>query len=117
MLRRSLLLSIPLFISHAFADILFIDLNNSPKEIEAAKKAAYARGEKVIVLTSSKKTPFIDDKNISSLLTDLKKKNVKLSSVVISGHDGNGEFHGAFGRVSEPALERAFKKINLSATK
>ena len=31
------------------ADILFIDTNNSPEEVEAAKEAAKIRGEKVVV--------------------------------------------------------------------
>lgn len=40
-----------ILMSHTvLADVLFIDLNNSNKEIEAAKKAAISRGEKLIVL-------------------------------------------------------------------
>ena len=34
----------------AFADVLFIDLNMSSKEIDAARRGAAARGEKLIVI-------------------------------------------------------------------
>ncbi len=33
----------------AQADVLFVDLNNSPTEVEAAERAAEARGERLIV--------------------------------------------------------------------
>ncbi len=39
-----------LFATTASADILFIDTNNSPEEIAAAKKGADARGEKLVVV-------------------------------------------------------------------
>jgi hypothetical protein len=38
--------TLSLFALNAHADILFLDVNNSGKEIEAAQKAAIARGEK-----------------------------------------------------------------------
>lgn len=134
------------FAEQAFADILFLDLNNSPKEIVAARRAAEQRGEKLIVLpqfsraqvsqmnhlraemakTSRQasqaclfgrtpqcrqssaqssesvkkynealsKLPRINKKSLNQSLAQLKSQNVKLSSVVVSGHDGNGSFFG-----------------------
>ena len=46
-----LLVSLP-----AHADIIFIDFHNSANEVKAARDAAEARGEKLIVLTAKEKT-------------------------------------------------------------
>jgi hypothetical protein len=47
---------------------------------------------------------------IKGELKRLEKDGTRLSSVVISGHDGNGKFSGAYGAMSADALEEAFKE-------
>ncbi|QLY24535.1 hypothetical protein HW988_13870 [Bdellovibrio sp. KM01] len=140
----------------AQADILFVDVNNSPKEIEAAQKAAIARHEKLIVIpdpqkqtaqdkelrrqidqatnnarTICNKSPgkdcgdaiqartnlvekqmkspnYVSSENLSSQLAVLKKNGSKLSSVIISGHDGNGHFGGSQGLLNDKDIAEAF---------
>lgn len=50
MKRVTFLLAALLFPTLALADVLFLDLNDSPKEIEAARKAAQRSGRKLVVL-------------------------------------------------------------------
>lgn len=139
-----------------FADILFIDVNDSPKEITSAKKAAEKRGEKLIVIPSSEqiksdpsitkirneiarletarskcknncddlddkiyeqkelyntqlknKKLYLDSEGINYHLNQLKKKNVTITSVIVSGHDGNGEFFGLNGSFTETDFSEA----------
>lgn len=143
----------------AKADVLFLDMNNSPLEIAAAKRGAAARGEKLVVipdttqlksdlafksiqneyLAANKKlmdcTPnaceqafevfqkaneayvdyldkakvYLNQKNLNSYLNQLKNQNITISSVIISGHDGNGKLHGTFGEINEKEFQKAFK--------
>lgn len=140
----------------AFADILFLDFNGSEKEVEAAKKAAAKRGEKVIVLPKVSKEDkkamdnnkkeygkvqlyitkvcadpnkvsecndawtksgklqeaynaitlknAVNSQTLPSEIEKIKKNNTKLTSLVISGHDGNGYFSGIFGGLNESDL-------------
>ncbi len=91
----------------AYADILFLDLNNSSKEIEAAKKAAKQRGEKLIVFPDKPIGFSTDiDQDLNQKLTELKSKNQqsKISAMIISGHDGNGHFTGSNGSMSYSAF-------------
>jgi hypothetical protein len=143
------------------ADILFLDLNGNPKEIEAAQVAAKKRGEKVIVIptvtnemktqkqklkvarekandefykkgcttgTSSEKCAEVtkilseavkqenefQERNLlkaaalNKAIADLQKKGAKLSSMVVSGHDGNGQFSGSFGDLTDKDIATAF---------
>lgn len=156
------LMMLSLISSQARGDILFLDLNNNPKEIEAAQKAARARGERLIVrpiipaavqrnmqdasrelwaaaesLRKSKcsgkdtseckplnqqykkatdkmrevmeRYPSLDQKSLSADLAKLKADKTSLSSVIISGHDGNGHFSGTQGSVSDTGIDAAFK--------
>ena len=110
---------ISLFLSFtAKADILFLDLNNSAQEVESAKRAARARGENVIVIPSSQ-SPVrqsaggkkINMDSIKAELRQYDQQGAKISSVVVSGHDGNGQFTGEFGTVSSDILEDAFATV------
>lgn len=47
---------------------------------------------------------------LEALLEELAAAGTKLSSVVISGHDGNGDFWGPYGRISSENLTALFKK-------
>ncbi|QDK47128.1 hypothetical protein DOM22_19140 [Bdellovibrio sp. ZAP7] len=160
----SILAIVMSFATTANADILFLDLNGNPKEIEAAKAAAAKRGEKVIVLPEitkemmanqakfkeltqkanadylkkgcsvgiektaacatvaknledamAKENKFrqeneLNAKTLEKSIADLKQKGVQLSSMVVSGHDGNGHFAGRFGDLDDKALSDAFLK-------
>ncbi len=96
----------------AHADILFLDLNNSPKEIEAAKKAAKQRGEKLIVFPDKPmKFPNELAMQLGLKLADMKddKTQKKISSVIISGHNGNGHFTGSKATLSYIELQDVIK--------
>ncbi len=148
-----------IFGSMAHADILFMDLNAMPKEIEAAQRAAAKRGERLhiipnltaaqkagirnaqetvrraeeyaasqcrdgapagacraaedaffeTIMRENQKLPQVDKDYLKKELKKLASENVKLSSVVISGHDGNGQFVGSQGRLSDKDISEAFQ--------
>lgn len=161
--------SVRLFLFLAFlpaaparADILFLDLNNSPKEIEAARASAKKRGEKLVVLPPPVATltrqreqeklkqaenlqnqmleyckaddpgPECTDLNeqvkatneelygrtsqfsVAMLEKELEAREASgeyFTSIVLSGHDGTGEFHGDNGRVTDFELAVAMEKF------
>ncbi len=75
--------------------ILFMDLNNNPKEIAVAKKIAKEKGMNVIVIPNGE-----DSKEIS--LEDQVKEVLntnKVSSLVLSGHNGGSGFSGDKGSI------------------
>lgn len=43
-------------------------------------------------------------------IVELEAQNVSISSVVLSGHDGNGEFWGPFGTANSETLKKAFSQ-------
>ncbi len=96
----------------AYADILFLDLNNSPKEIEAAQIAAKQRGEKLIVFPD-KPTNYDTDfsSQLSTKLQEMKKNKIqsKISSVILSGHNGNGHFTGSKASLSYVELQQVIE--------
>ncbi len=96
----------------AYADILFLDLNNSPKEIEAAQKAAKQRGEKLIVFPDKSTDNSIDfTSRLSAKLQEMKNGSTqsKISSVILSGHNGNGHFTGSNASLSYVQLQRVIE--------
>ncbi len=144
----------------AKADILFVDLNNVPAEIETAKQAAKARGEKLVVfpleyakykdLTREKLNKKIEvleiqerqicdpqpnsrecekigeqvsqhqelmDKlavpvyTVKELKEDLSRLQNPVTSVLLSGHDGNASISGEFGKVSADEFVAAFRQF------
>lgn len=149
-----------LYPKSSLADILFLDLNNNPKEIEAAQKAAAKRREKLIVLpqiTNERKieikklenelkkarnqyatlcnqiteacqratatlsaatTKYNESRKVlnkeflSQELRQLHRQEVNLTSVVISGHDGNGSFDGVFGDLNDADIKEAFDSVS-----
>lgn len=139
-------------------EILFFDLNDNPKEIEAAQRAAKRRNEKLIVypsISASDKKEIestkeelhkarslffecsnkiggsackdlranfdlarnkhnstleknqMNPRKLNKIMEDLKDNNTKISSIVISGHDGNGFFTGTYGNLTDNDLYRA----------
>lgn len=98
----------------ARADILFIDLNNGPGEIAAAQRAAQKRGEKLIIYKGTPNQTQTDlEEDLTRKLSELKGQKVSLSSVVVSGHDGNGHFFGLNGEISSESLNQSFKKSEM----
>lgn len=65
------------YVSIAHADILFLNLNLSTKEVETAQKAADARGEKLIALPQVSDE---DQKKMNSLKNDIKKIQFNLNT-------------------------------------
>ncbi len=107
-------LAIFINLNTAHADILFLDLNNSPKEIEAAQKAAKQRGEKLIIFPdgSPNKMSHSDlRKKLTEKLDELKANNqqTKISSMILSGHNGNGHFAGTSGSISYAGLQKVLE--------
>lgn len=149
-----------LSVLHAKADIVFVDLNNAPAEIETARQAAKARGEKLIVLPLeytrykdatrekiNKKIEVLEiqerqicasnpngrecekaselvrqqqdlmDKlpvpiyTVKELKTDLSRLQGPVTSVLLSGHDGNASISGEFGKVSADEFVAAFREF------
>lgn len=149
-----------LSINIARADILFIDCNDSPLEVEAAQRAAEERGEQLILLSTvteeralvirearaahakatrfqkqtcgqgsgsacdeAKKStaaknsdlqktlnsvPKLNGAMLRNALNQLKKEGTQISSLVISGHDGDRQFWGTYADFNETDLEQAF---------
>lgn len=69
-----------LFTAHfAAADILFLDMNNSPKEVEAAQRAAKKRGERLVVIPTmsqeSRKRYAEAESNIRRLSNEFESNN------------------------------------------
>lgn len=66
--------------------VVFIDLNNSYNEVEAARKAAAIRGEKLFVFpTTDAEKPYKKEQFRKSLQL-LSDQNLEISSLVVSGH-------------------------------
>jgi hypothetical protein len=149
-----------LFTFNVRADILFLDLNDNPKELEAAQRAADARGEQLVVVStvteeqevkvresrmaygkaykeanttcardpgaactsakanandankSMQKTvgavPKLNAKSLANAMAQLKADGTQLSSVIISGHDGDRQFWGTYADFDDEDLEKAF---------
>lgn len=158
---KKLIAVLLLLSSQAFADVLFFDLNGNEAEVEAARRGAAKRGEKLIVLPevepsvksrlkemqkqfqkfqaaySAKcmniasgdceemskkgmkieaelgaflgKIPRINRDNLKDQLAKFQGKNI--SALVISGHDGNGNFSGDFGGFSDQGLKAVFDQV------
>lgn len=152
-MKSFLIFAFALFSLNASADILFLDLNDAPAEIAAARRAAAARGERVIVfpvvapevrrriqelrsvyerassvrsackenceslqqqqnsaynaLQSVRNENRMNGEKLKEEIGRLKAQNTTLTSIVISGHDGNGGFGGENGSLSEQQMAEA----------
>lgn len=62
--------------------ILFVDANNSPREIESARSAACERGENLVV---------VDPDDYEVRVNQLARSGVAITSLIASGHDGGGK--------------------------
>lgn len=87
--------------------VVFVDANKSPMESNDAERAACERGE-----AFKKLPPEGQSINAGTLEKELKKladANKSVSSMVISGHDGGGNIHGANGGVDKYEVINAMK--------
>ncbi len=89
--------------------ILFFDLNDNPREIESTKRAACKRGESVIVLPEKGKQ--FNSEELYRLLGSFEKNKVSVNSLVISGHDGGGQFGGTNGFFSKQMLSEIIENF------
>lgn len=154
--------------SAARADVLFLDVNNSPKEIEAAEKAAKKSGRKLVVVPDvdketrarlndlQRRSNDIQDQKIdictkagrntpecaqitekyreirtafealqaehkispSLIEAEIAKRareNKPFSTMIISGHDGTGEFSGVFGEITDQEISGLIAKYPTQA--
>ena len=91
--------------------ILFLDMNDNPKEIAVAQRAAKARGEKLIVIPK-KVTKINDAMVIPDIKEELKQalQGNTISSLVLSGHNGGDSYSGEHGGISAPELMEVLEK-------
>lgn len=88
--------------------ILMISFHDGAEEEKGARKAACARGETLVVLPDpSNQTDFQDQ--LDSFLTGASSRGANVSSMIVSGHDGGGEYYGDYGETSVSELS---EKIN-----
>lgn len=83
-----------LFSSVSYAgDVLFIDLNNSKKEVDACEAGMKATNseDNIYVLGAGHK---IDADSIAASIREFEDGGASFDSIVISGHDGSGHFFG-----------------------
>lgn len=81
-----------LFALFANADVLFIDLNNAPGEVAACSAAD--PGRVWTVNQSTMKRGVIDAQEVENAISRMEAAGKSIDSIVISGHDGNGQFFG-----------------------
>jgi len=74
------------------------------QEAKRAVSSATARLKEV-----EKKLPQLNAKNFKNVLSKLNRSGVRLSSIIISGHDGNRLYYGRLGELNEREIEAAFK--------
>ncbi len=96
--------------STCLADIIFIDFNNSASEVKYARAAAEKRGEKLIVLGRASDGSSYNSEAFSKDLNQIQNSGAKLTSMIISGHDGNGEFFGSNGSLTSEQMRQAFSE-------
>ena len=72
--------------------ILFVDANDSPREIASARTAACSRGENLVVVEPSE---------FDSRVRQLANSGTSITSLIASGHDGGGSFGGKNGDTSK----------------
>jgi hypothetical protein len=106
-LGGSLVLTVGLAWTAARADVLFVDLNNAPKEYGACQEGA--PGEVHVVGPATSDGKVVDATLIDQKVSELEKAGVKIDTIVISGHDGSGHFFGDYGQFYASELRTLLK--------
>jgi hypothetical protein len=112
--QSALMLLIVLSAVNARADILFIDANNSPSEIVTARRAAEARGEKLLVIpdkaSAAGNVKPLNAKFLDQQVTMALKAGRKFDSVIISGETIGNRFFGKNGEITDSDIVDVVKK-------
>lgn len=109
----SKLLFLLLLSTNAWADILFVDLNNSASEVTEARAEARRRGERLVVLPQSSTTESFEQQ-IRNALTAQTNAKKTFSTVILSGHYARQKFYGDSGEIPFGRLSAVFKDPQFS---
>jgi len=90
-------------VNSSYADILVLNLNGNNSTVKAAREAAKSRGE--VSYDFPKSGAFLDAESLRKHLKALEQKNVDISSIVFSGHDGGGHFSGDTGSIGKEEMQ------------
>lgn len=90
-MSKLLCLLIVLCCTSAYADILFIDVNDSASEITEARREARRRGEALVIVPSRNSTATIEDE-LKRVLFAQVMANKTFSTLVVSGHYSRQKF-------------------------
>ncbi len=98
--------------------IVILNLNTQNKIVGAVQKAAAERNENVVALPSSENPESVSETTLYSTLSELKKCNARMSSIIVAGHDGGGYYWGGTNQegFSHDTLMTAFRHFG-SVTK
>lgn len=79
--------------TNAFADILFVDINQSTSEVTAARKEAARRGERLVVVPPENSTAPIEE-DLRTAMRAHTKSGRTFSTLIVSGHYSQQRFYG-----------------------
>lgn len=101
----------------AYADILFIDVNNSTTEVTEARREARRRGETLVVVPARNSTETIENE-LKSVLFAQVMAGKTFSTLVVSGHYSRQKFIGesngreiSYSRLSSILREPRFSSV------
>ena len=101
--------SISFFSAKANADVVFIDLNKAPQEVEAARKAASNLGEKLIVISASSARELTSSNVVSRINSNADVQSAAALRIIVSGHRAKDDFFGENGRVNIARLSEGLE--------
>lgn len=115
-MMKALLIPFMMFCSwSARASILFIDLNESPKEAEACRQGAQdasANDEVVVVAPPAGSSKVVNMDMIMAKVREARRKGINFDSVVVSGEDGSGHFFGTQGDFYASDFKKLINDLN-----
>jgi hypothetical protein len=86
--------------TEARADILFIDANNSQEEVATARRAAIARGERLLVVPEHAKPGALNKGFLNQQVGAALKTGRKFESIIVSGESIGDKFLGKNGGIT-----------------
>jgi hypothetical protein len=90
--------------------VIFIDANNGGQEVETARAAACNRGDSFVVFPENGSCTNGCRDHLKTTLSSLKAKGSAPVSVILSGHDGGGNYSGTYGNISRSDITRMFSE-------
>ena len=84
--------------------------DNSGKAADRKKKLAALEKERKKKALALREAEPLSQPKLSAKLAELQSKGVKVSSLIISGHDGNGNFFGKMGSLSAEDLKKSLSE-------